>query len=222
MCSTQGLGWCCLCAPGGSFSHTNDRLPSGETFLDPTLYTELPSVEIKQRKGSAHTLYHSGRNWHGAQAEITFRVCTENKWPKPGAKGRNLASLLLPPLACLQTSVNLVGQRGPPGSLGARACAYATLAPRAHSYKHCYFFPGASQQAPSGRASGAPGRDAAVWVWGGIGRPEPSAVPRAGHAGLGLPTERRFVSPGEEGGSAGDASQLAPEGLPEPGGWNRI
>lgn len=69
---------------------------------------------------------------------------------------------------------------------------------------------------------GARGRGAAVPPWDGIGRTKPLTVPRAGHAGLGLPTERRCVSPGEEAGSAGDARQLAPEGLFEPGGWNRI
>lgn len=83
-------------------------------------------------------------------------------------------------------------------------------------------FPWASLRVPSGHAWGARGRGAAVPPWDGIGRAQPFPVRRVGHAGLGLPTERRSVSPGEEAGSAGDARQLAPEGLSEPGGWNRI
>lgn len=38
---TARFGWFCLCAPGGSFSHINDRFPSGEALLDLTLHTEL-------------------------------------------------------------------------------------------------------------------------------------------------------------------------------------
>lgn len=125
-----------LCYPG-LFSHANDRFPSNVKWLDLPLHTDLHlnscwnQTENRAIFRSAPTLYQSGRNWHHAQAKITFRVCTENKRPNPEVKGRNLA--LLPPLAPVRPIGHGAVKPGPPGSPGARACAYVTLAPRAHS-----------------------------------------------------------------------------------------
>lgn len=58
-----------VCARGLLFA--NEQFPSGEAFLDPTLHTELPSVETKQRRERTYFVH---RNWHRAQAEITFRL----------------------------------------------------------------------------------------------------------------------------------------------------
>lgn len=64
-------GWGVLLSP------VEDRFPSGEALLDLTSHAELPAAGMNQRKGPslgvhAHASYQSGRNWHHAQAKITF------------------------------------------------------------------------------------------------------------------------------------------------------
>lgn len=139
--SRWSLGWFCLCVPGGCFSYVNERFPSKDVRLDLILHIELHLNSCWNQKKShlkgVHILcIKSGRNWRHAQAEITFRVCTENKRPNPEVKGRKLASL--PPGLGPSSSPrrHRAVKPGSPGSPGARARAYATLAPRAHSWKH--------------------------------------------------------------------------------------
>lgn len=138
-------------------------------------------------------MYQSSRNWRQAQAKITFRVCTENKRPNPELKGRNLASLS--PLARgpspVVTERSNLGLRGVLG----RGPGLTQLWPQVRIHGNTLNFPLGFATRPFRRRSGLAGCTAAFLAWVAFGHTKLLSVPKADHAGLGLPTERRCVLP---------------------------